>query len=250
MLVGLVSLCGAALLASLLGRERGSNGWDGLAVAVNPGLVYSAAHFLTEPLSVGLLLGGLLVYLRGRWAAAAACFGLLVLSKEQFVIVPLALAGWELWRNRARLRDVLPFAACVLPAAVWWIYVRLQLGAWFTTGDNALALPFSGWRRALVDAGVGTYGPDGSRSVSAEATLVVIAAILSLLAIAALLALRLRSPVDAIFLLLAVIVACLSPRATVLLRDALRNTSVLLALVPFVVAAVAIRRVRGPAGAG
>jgi hypothetical protein len=244
---GLVSIVAAAVLASLLGQSRGSAGWEGLFVAVNPGLIYSAAHDLAEPLSAALLLGGLLAYVRGRQVIAAACFGGLILSKEQFVIVPIAIAVWELWRRRSRLVDVVPFAVCVLPAVGWWIYARLQLGAWFTTGDNALAAPFSGWKRALVDAGVKTYVPDGAESVSAEATLVVIAAILVLLAVAGLLALRFRSPLDPIYLLLAIVAACLAPRATTLLRDALRNTSVLLALVPFVIAGAAIRRGSGPA---
>jgi hypothetical protein len=47
--------------------------------------------------------------------------------------------------------------------------------------------------------------------------------------------LRLRSPADLIYLLLALVAICLAPKATVLLRDALRNTSVLLAVVPFVI---------------
>jgi hypothetical protein len=249
--VGLLSIFAAGFVASLLARAlgwtRGSTGWEGLFVAVNPGLVYSAVHDLAEPLSAALLLGGLLAYARAHRLAAAAAFGLLVFSKEQFLLVPLAVAAWELVRREARLRDVLPYAACLLPAAGWWIYARLRLGAWFTTGDNALAFPLSGWKRALVDAGTNTYSPDGVRSVSAEATLVVIAAILFLLAAAALLALRLRGPVEPVYLLLAIVAACLAPRATTLLRDALRNTSVLLTLVPFVIAAGAIRRGSVPA---
>jgi hypothetical protein len=236
LLVGLAAMFAGGFLASVLGRSRGSNGWEGLFVACNPGLLYSAAHFLTEPLSVALLLGGLLAYVRARWVLAAVCFGLLVLSKEQFVLIPIALAGWELLRRRSSIRDVAVFALCLLPAAGWWIYARLQLGAWFTTGDNALAFPLSGWKRALVEAGRQSYSPDGPQSVSAEATLVVVAAVLVLVAAALLVALRLRSPVHAIYVPLVLLALCLAPRATVLLRDALRNLSVLLLLVPFVVA--------------
>jgi hypothetical protein len=234
--VGFAAMFAAGFLASLLGRSRGSNGWEGLFVACNPGLLYSAAHFLTEPLSAALLLGGLLAYVRGRWVLAAVCLGLLVLSKEQFVLIPLALAAWELLRDRSRIRDVAIFGACLLPAVGWWIYARLQLGAWFTTGDNALAFPLSGWKRAIVGAGNHSYSPDGAQSVSAEATLVVVAAVLVLLGVALLVALLLRSPVHAIYVPLMLLALCLAPRATVLLRDALRNVSVLLLLVPFVLA--------------
>jgi hypothetical protein len=233
--VGLASMFAAALLAALLGRSRGSNGWEGLFVALNPGLVYSAAHDLTEPLSAALLLGGLLAYRRERRVLAFACFGLLVLSKEQFLLVPLAIAAWELLRGRRKPVELSGFALCALPAVAWWIYARIQLGAWFTTGGTALAFPLSGWKRALVDAGAQTYAPDPTQNVGAEATLVVLVALLALIAVAGLAAARLRGPGDAIYLLLGILVLCLAPNATVLLRDALRNTSVLLALVPFVI---------------
>jgi hypothetical protein len=232
---GLAAMFAAALLAAVLGRSRGSNGWEGLFVALNPGLIYAAAHDLTEPLSAALLLGGLHAYRRDRRVVAFACFGLLVLSKEQFVLVPLGIAAWELLRGRRRLLDLAGFAACLIPAAAWWVYARLQLGAWFTTGGTALASPFSGWKRALLDAGAQTYSPDGPQNVAAEATVVILVALLSLFAVAALKGVRLRSPGDLIYLLLGLLVVCLAPNATVLLRDALRNTAVLLALVPFVI---------------
>jgi hypothetical protein len=233
--VGLASLMLAALAASLLDRTLGGRGWAGLFVAFNPGLIYAAAHDLAEPLSAALLLGGLLAHARGRRALAAVCFGLLVLSKEQFVLVPLGIAAWEIFRRRAWSFDLGILAACLLPAVGWWIYARLQLGAWFTSGGNALGIPLSGWRRSLVDAGIQTYSANGTQNLSAEATLVVLVALLSLLAFGGLLALRLRGPADAVYLLLAVVAACLAPKATVLQRDALRNVAVLLTLVPFVI---------------
>ena len=235
--VGLASLMLAAIAASLLDRTLGGRGWAGLFVAVNPGLLYAAVHDLAEPLSAALLLGGFLAYARGRRVLAAVCFGLLVLSKEQFVLVPLGTAAWEVLRRRGRILDSALLAAGLLPAVGWWIYARLQLGAWFTTGGGAIGTPFSGWKRAIVDAGVQSYSANGLQNVSAEATLVVLTALLSLLAVTGLLALRLRGPADAVYLLLAVVVACLVPAATVLQRDALRNVAVLLVLVPFVIAA-------------
>jgi hypothetical protein len=235
---GLLSMFVAALSASLLGRARGSEGWEGLFVALNPGLLYSAAHDLAEPLSAALLLGGLLAYTRGRRVWAAACFGFLVLSKEQFILVPLGLVAWELLRRAAARRDAWMLAAGVLPAVAWWIYARLHLGAWFTTGESALGFPLSGWKRAIVDAGIQTYSSNAGQNVSAEATLVVIVSLLGLLSLAGLLALRLRGPADAVYLLLAALAACLAPNATVLLRDALRNVTVPLTLVPFVIASL------------
>lgn len=249
--VGLATLAAAAVTASLLGRALGGRGWEGLFVAANPGLLYAAVHDLAEPLSAALLLAGLLAHARGRRLAAAACFGLLVLSKEEFLLVPLAVATWELLRRRARVREALVLAACLLPAAGWWIYARMQLGAWFTTGQTALALPLSGWRRSLLDAGVGIYSPNGALNVAEESTVVVVGGLLVLLAAAGVLALRLRAPTDAVYLVLAAVTACLAPNATTLLRDVLRNVSVPLTLVPFVIASLPLLpRWRGRPGGG
>jgi hypothetical protein len=130
---------------------------------------------------------------------------------------------------------VAPLALALLPSAVWWSYARIHLGAWFTTGDTALGSPLSGWKRALLDAGVHSYSGSATQSQASEATLVVLVALLAGLGLATLAALRLRGPVDLAFLPLAVLAACLAPNATVYLRDALRNTALLLVLVPFVV---------------
>jgi hypothetical protein len=236
--VGLVSLVAAALAASLLGRTLGTRGWEGTVVAANPGLLYASVHDLAEPLSAALLFGGLLLYVTNRRPAAALCFGLLVLSKEQFVLVPLAIAVWELVRMRGRVRDALVLVAPILPVAGWWVYARLQLGGWFTSGTTALAFPLSGWKRSLLDAGIGTYSPDGALNISDEATLVILAGLLVLLALGGIFAIRLRGPTDAAYLAIGVVAVCLAPNATTLLRDAIRNTSVLLTLVPFVIASL------------
>ncbi len=235
--VGLASIMLAALAASVLERGLGGRGWSGLFVALNPGLIYAAVHDLAEPLSAALLLGGFLAYARGRRVLAAVCFSLLILSKEQFVLVPLAIVAWEAFRRRGRPADWLILGVSMLPAAGWWIYVRVQLGGWFTSGDNALGLPLAGWKRALVDSGIHSYAADGVQSASGEATLVVLVALLLLVAFATLSALRLRGPVEVAYVLLVVVFACLAPRATVLLRDALRNAAILVALAPFVIAA-------------
>jgi hypothetical protein len=211
-------------------------------VAANPGLLYATAHTLAEPLSAALLLGGLLAYARDRRVLAAVLFGLLVFSKEQYVLVPLAVGAWELLRARARVRDVWIFVACILPAACWWVYARIQLGAWFTSGDTALAFPLSGWRRSILDAGIGTYSQNGAININAESTLVILAALMIVLGLAGILALRLRAPTDAVYIAIGIVALCLAPNATTILRDALRNAAVLLTLVPFVVAAVPLRR--------
>ena len=142
--VGLLAFAAAAALAAALGGIRAA-----LFTILSPGLVYAAAHDLAEPLSVALVLGALLALRRSRPGVALACCALLPLTKEQLVVVPLVLA---LWTRRPW------FLATILPSVLWWIYARIHLGAWFTTGDTALGAPFAGWRRAVLDAGVRSAG--------------------------------------------------------------------------------------------
>jgi hypothetical protein len=233
--VGLLSFAIAAAAAAWLGMCRGSGGWESLFVVANAGLLYSTAHDLAEPLCAALLLGGIAAYVSGRRAVMLVCFCLLPFAKEPLAVVPIAIAVWELWRNRASVRSVLPLGAILVPSIAWWIYARVQLGAWFTSGDTALGLPFAGWKRALLDAGVRSYSSNDLFQIGEE-TVIVLAALLGLLTVAGLCALRLRGPTDLIYIPLALLALFLAPNATVILRDALRNTALLVVLVPFVIA--------------
>jgi hypothetical protein len=235
-LLGLLALFAAAAAAAALGLAVGRSGAEALFVALNPGLLYAAAHDLAEPLCVALLLTALYGYVRERRTLMLVSLALLPLAKEALVLVPLALAAWQLVRRVGRRRDVAWLAATVLPAVAWWTYARLTLGGWFTSGDNALGAPFAGWVRALLAAGRHSYDVDAGLNQLGEATIVMLVVLLAVLALAGLSALRRRGPIELVYLSLAAVTLCLAPIATVLLRDALRNTSILLALVPFVVA--------------
>jgi hypothetical protein len=230
--LGLLSIFAAAAVAAALGRT----GTEALFVALNPGLLYSAVHDLAEPLCVALLLTALYGYSRERRTLMLVSLALLPLAKETLVLVPLALAAWQLVRREGRLRETPWILATILPSVAWWTYARVTLGAWFTSGDTALGAPFAGWAHALAQAGTHSYDVDAGRNQLGEATIVVLVVLLAVLALGGLSALRLRSPIDLMYLALAAVAVCLAPIATVLLRDALRNTSILLALIPFVVA--------------
>src|SRR4051794_134906 len=221
-IVGLLAIFVAAAAAAELGNA--------LFVVLNPGLLYAAAHDLAEPLCVALLLLALIGYLRDRRALMLVSLAFLPLAKEQLIVVPLVLAAWEL----AHRRNSVWILGTVVPALVWWTYARSTLGAWFTSGDNALGAPFAGWARALAHAGVDSYSPDGGTNQLGQVTIIVLVPLLALLALAAVSAFRQRGPIGAVYLALAAVAACLAPIATVLPRDALRNTAILLVLVPFV----------------
>jgi hypothetical protein len=224
--IGLGSLFVAATAAAALGLGRGRLGWEGLFVALNPGLISSAAHDLAEPLAAALLLGAFAAYVRDRRALVWTCLALLPLSKEPLMLVLFAVVAWELVERRRRRAAL--FATAAIPALLWWTYARIHLGAWFTSGDTALGEPLAGWRRTLFH---GHHG--GAAGAIALATMI---ALIVLLTLAALRARRLRGPVDLTYLPLVAIGACLAPNATVAFSTALRNTALLLVLVPFVFA--------------
>jgi hypothetical protein len=221
--VGVVSLFAAAVAAAALGLGRGRSGWEGLFVALNPGLISSAVHDLAEPLATAVVLGGFLAYVRGRRALAWIGFALLPLAKEPLVLVIVAVVGWELIQRRRRVAAI--FATSAIPAVLWWIYARVHLGAWFTSGGTALARPLSGWNEALFES---------SSTTTKSAAVAVLGVLLIVLTFTAVRALRSRGPVELSYLALFAVAVCLAPNATVAFSTALRNTSFLLALVPFV----------------
>ncbi len=228
--VGLASLFAAATIAAALGRARGRSGWEGLFVALNPGLISSATLDLAEPLGAALLLGAFAAHLRGRRASLWICLALLPLAKEPFILVVFAVALWEFVQRHLQRAALL--ATAVVPALLWWTYARIHLGAWFTSGDTALGQPFAGWRAALFNAGVKPHESADRRLAAA----VILAALLAVFALASIRALRRQSALAYSYLALALVAACLATNATAAFTTALRNTAFLLVLVPFVIA--------------
>ena len=224
--IGLGSLFVAATAAAAVGFGRGRFGWEGLFVVFNAGLISAAGHDLAEPLAAALLLGAFAAYARDRRGLVWTCLALLPLSKEPLIVVLFAVVVWELVERRWRRAAI--FATAAIPALLWWTYSRIHLGAWFTSGDTALAEPLAGWRRTLL------HGRHAG--ATGDVTVTILIALIILLAFAAVRALRLRGPVDLTYLALAAIAVCLAPNATVAFSTALRNTAFLLALVPFVFA--------------
>jgi hypothetical protein len=218
--VGLASMVVAAAAASLLGLGRRTSGWEGLFVALNVGLIGAAAHDLGEPLAAAVLLCGILAYVRGSHRSAWICFALLPFAKEPLLLVPIAVVTWEFAHHRRRSAALL--ALTPVPALFWWTYVRIHLGAWFTSGDTALGSPLSGWGRALFHVGASGW------AVS------ILVALLVLLSLAALRAFRVRGPLELAFVALAALALCLAPNATLAFTTALRNTAFLVVLLPFV----------------
>lgn len=229
--LGLASMFAAAAAAAALGISRGTRGWEGLLVAVSPGLIFAVRGDLA-PLGVALLLGGFAAYSRDRRTLAWICFALLPFAKEPLILATLSVIAWELFRRRWCAAAL--FATALAPAFAWWTWLRIQLGAWFTSGGSALAPPLAGWRRSIqenLDGNLALVAHVHAGRLAAAALVV----LLVLVAFVGVRALRLRGPLDLAALAFAVLAICLAGNATMAFASALRNTAFLFVLAPFVV---------------
>jgi len=229
--VGLVSIVVAGAAASLLARAVGWSPWGGLAVALNPGLLFAVYSDTSESLGAALLLLALALYARGRRGWTIALLAALCFDKEPLVLVPLAIAAWEIWRTR-RL-SLVPVS--VVPAACWWLYLRLHLGAFpFGEGSERLTAPFLGWERGLVAAARDSWSPDPPTAQLGEASVALIIVVAAAIVITAVYAARLRSVVSPAFLALAALYACITPNGIEYPKDMIREVALVITLLPFV----------------
>ena len=228
--VSLICVFAAGWTASLLARELGWTPWGGLAVALNPGLVYAVAADTSEPLGTALLLAALLGYVRNRVGWTIGLLAALCLVKEPLVLVPLAIGAWELWRRRRPPLVVLS----VIPAAVWWLYVRIHLGSFpFGHGTSRLAQPFVGWYHGLLDAVSQSWSEAADTAQLGQTAVPLIVVTGLAIIVAAIYALRLRNVVHPSYLALAALYACITSKGVQYPKDLIRELAPLLTLLPF-----------------
>jgi hypothetical protein len=159
LLINLLSIGGGTWgLASWL-RRRNTSPWWALIYGLWPGMLISLQRDLTEPLSYGLVIGGLLL-LDGRksWRipTAGIIFALAGLARQTTLIFPVILAlgllfGMDLRGREAapstsgyRLRSALVLACISLtPYVAYWIFLHVWLGT-VSNGGNLTGVPFAG----------------------------------------------------------------------------------------------------------
>jgi hypothetical protein len=200
---------------------------------LNPGLVFAVNTDTSEPLGAALLLLGLTAYVRGRRGWAVGLLAALCFVKEPLVLVPLAIGAWELWRTRRPPLVVL----AVVPAALWWVYLRIQLGAFpVGQGRERLTAPFLGWLHGLSGAARQSWdrGIDTAQLGQAAVALIIVVGLAIL--VAAVVALRLRNVVAPAFLAIAALYACITPNGVQYPKDLIRELALVLILLPFVLA--------------
>jgi len=257
-LLNLVGIGVAGAAASLVARELGYTEWAGLAIAVNPGLVYSTTIDTSEPVAAALLLIVLLLWLRGRWRVALPLIAALCFMKEWFVLVPVGLGLWELLRYaRTRRRDLRvrtgALVLTIVPFGLWYLYVLLRFNEWPASPTRKLVeFPPIGWiqtMRAAAERGTGAF--DGVVTGHAAVPLLAVAG--AALAFGAFRALRLRTPVHAVYLAFMPVVFAMNEWGLLYVKDMIRELAIPLVLLPAAAAGCAsVRlgvRVRGEPGA-
>jgi hypothetical protein len=224
-LLNLVGIGVAGAAASLVARELGYTEWAGLAIAVNPGLVYSTTIDTSEPVAAALLLIVLLLWLRGRWRVGL----------------------WELLRYaRTRRRDLRvrtgALVLTIVPFGLWYLYVLLRFNEWPASPTRKLVeFPPIGWiqtMRAAAERGTGAF--DGVVTGHAAVPLLAVAG--AALAFGAFRALRLRTPVHAVYLAFMPVVFAMNEWGLLYVKDMIRELAIPLVLVPAVVAGYALVR--------
>jgi hypothetical protein len=147
-----------------LGNAMGTRPWVVAGVLANPGVWLSVQLLTPDVLALGLALTGIALWLRNRRGLAVLALTLAVLSKDQYLIVALGLAGWA-WFGEHRRESIGLLLGTTVPLAVWSAFLTLTMGEGLTPRGN-FSLPFVG----IVDAAEGwpsTSGNDLSFSLIA-----------------------------------------------------------------------------------
>ena len=218
--LGLLGMTVAAIAASLVARALGWTPWAGVFVAMSPGLVSAVIADTAEPVGVAVIALAILFWLRGRIAWAAVFLIAACLVKEPYVLVPVALAAGPLLFG------------------VWYAYLRFNFGLWpFRASVSLWGPPIVGWvdtfRRAL-----GLAGTDFNGAQLGAVLVPLLVTLAAALIFGALRALRLRTPLDVLFLLFFLLTALLNWWTLLYPKDLVRELIVPLLLLPAVIASL------------
>lgn len=139
-----LATAGLAAVAAALGARP----WAVAGVIANPGGWLSVQLLTPDVLALGFALSGIGLWLRGsrRWAmvllAAAA------LTKDQYLLVALGLAGWVWFESERRVATGI-VAAAAAPLLTWSLWLTVSMGRGLTPRGN-LALPLAGIVRSAT----------------------------------------------------------------------------------------------------
>jgi hypothetical protein len=240
--LGLVGVGVAAACGSLLAARFGwSPWWGGLLIAFSPGLIFSVTADTSEPIALALMGLLLLAYLNQRWVWVAVLSACACLTKEPLIAVPIGLALWELLRARrgATIPDLTARIAAVgvgpVVFVLWMVYLRTSFGIWPSsqTVDLVTLPPFAGWIDTFGRAADLARRGDDPMQVG-TAAIAFLPAIGGALIVGAVRAFRLRTILDLLYLLFALMVFCLNWLQLLAPKDLIRLVVLAFALLPAV----------------
>ncbi|MEL4504943.1 hypothetical protein AAEX63_08920 [Luteococcus sp. H138] len=244
-LMTLAAMALAAWSVSRLAARLGASPWAGLAVALSPGLLFSASSALTEPLQAALTCLALLLWSRGRkrdglWLGATLVA--LCLTKEQLVLLPVALAvdwGIRRWRrlDTPDFGHLVAIAAGPTALVMWQAYLRTTMSPdQLAYQDGNIGLPFGQMGDLLRRAAALRVVDDTGAQIGSTTPSLMVAMAAVLLA-GTITGLARRDALGYLVLSLTTLTTCLGHRTLLLPHETLRIPSipVLLALVSLLV---------------
>ncbi len=158
--INISSLIGIAIISSLLLAKFGVSKWYGLPFAFYAGFAISVDRYLTEPLTIFMILSSLLMLAGRRHCLAAMFLSLAVLSRETASI--LVAAGfltwvWEKIFGDSNSHGLSPhFSFWLYPAItfiLWhlWLFKNWSLWLVDSADSNKIGLPFAGLVQSVYD---------------------------------------------------------------------------------------------------
>lgn len=156
LLINLFSLAAGTWLLEQLLRAENVSRWYALTYGLTIGIFGSVRLSLSEPLTYGLVLGGIWLAQRQRWAWNAVIFALAGLAKETALFFPAGYAIWLLSKRQWRESILIAFISTG-PFIVWQFILRSQFGSFGIGSGGALAtsfeiIPFAGVARIITEA--------------------------------------------------------------------------------------------------
>jgi hypothetical protein len=219
----------------------GWSAWGGLVIGFNPGLMFAAANDTSEAFGGALLVVTLWAWLTERRLLMTLLLIPLCFAKEPLLLVPVGLAIWEavvMIRGAPRAmsaRRVLGLLPGPALYALWVLFVHGRFGIWpFAEGNTLdLPVPLAGWVGSMLTAAdLATQG--FSQMQVGEASLPIELAALAAVILGMVRAIRFRSPIDAVYLPIAILMCFLSWYQVLYPKDLIRTLAFVFILLPAV----------------
>ena len=221
-------------------------------MALSPGLVFAVTVDTSEPVAFAFTALALLGWARRRWLFAGLFMTAACLTKEPLLLLPVGLGMWEAvtwWRNKSPGPDLIRRLAALSIGPViflgWYLYLRSTFGVWPFVQETKdyFAIPFVGWWNSMRSAATLAAGPFDPNQVG-NAALPLLTVSAAALTVGLVRSVRLRSFIQPIFIVMALLILSLNSVGVLYPKDLLRETAITMLLLP---AAIAGRREsRGP----